>query len=223
MMKLVLSKQAREVCDYLYGLGVVVGPGEHEAFDLEVCCSQFFPNHIVAVIDQCLKGKKPGLRLMRAQSMGWRYFAGPVRSYLRGRALAHQPGRPDLGLMLVPWSHKVWSITTSSFLVHDMNRTEADTLIFSLPHLCDQETLVLALNACRDRGIRTVPYLHGVLTRDRAQRAAPIFERDRDEERPWAPGELEAVEERLGVEDWNERLATADSVRAMRNGKAQRR
>lgn len=190
--------------------GIDPGNGERGRFDLEVCCSQYLTSQILVVVNTCLIGKQQTKLLFRAQEMGWSFFAPHVRRLLQHRQAAWQQVAPDQGLIIEGWSHKVYSIVMSAFALTDVGRPEVNDVLFRIPHLCNQEGLVLAIAAAKERKQRSIPYLRGILERDRAQRVAERDER-LDSTPIWQPPtEREVVDIDSAVRAWERAQRTID-------------
>lgn len=176
-----VSKDARRVISHLGQLGIVLELGQNGIFDVEVACSQFFPNHIIGVIDQVLRGNDPLTKIERAQEQKWDYFSKPVSNMLRGRTAAWQePQVPIEESWNESWARRVYSIISTAFLVHDINRAEANTIMFDIPPITtDRDALVAAIHAAKDRRVRSVPYLKAILERTEAQRRAERAEEEK--------------------------------------------
>lgn len=212
------SKEARKVLDFLDQYGIDVPLGEKQRFDLEVCCSLFYPNHIIGVVQKVLKGGNALAKLNRAQSDGWKYFAAPVRSMLKGRHSAHHQNQPDPDdIENRAWAAKVYSIVITTLVYHDINRSEANSLIWEVPPLVgNRNALLEAIQVCRSQDARSIPYLRGVLIREDAKREARKYERRR-----LASGDLwePATDpiENLGPvqDDWDEKRKDIDLIQSM--------
>lgn len=220
-----MSKEARTVSDHLDALGIEVDLG-HGLWDLEVVCSQFFPNHIIGVIDKVLKGKdvrKTLIKLEKAQEIGWPYFDKPVRDFLTRRRSAHYDSSPSLSLLTdwSDWSRKCYSIVTSTYLVHDMNRDEANDLVFKIPRFApNRQALMDGVLAAKRQRVRSVSYLRGIVSRDHAQRQARAKERkDEEATTPFEPPAIDVPDPSAFAEEWHTQRKVQRALREIRNAK----
>ena len=203
-----MSRDARRITDHLTSYGI--DSDLKDRFDIEVACSQFLPNHIMGVVDQILKGKKSIDKLTRAQDRRWDYFNKPVYDILTRRHSAWQNIQLELD-SIIPFAMDAYSIVTATLLPHDINRVETNLLIYEIPPLGNRDDILGAVRICKDRGARSVAYLHAILSRQRAKKLAEIEERKKSEIPVWKPGELERLEESLGVvEDWDDKKKLVD-------------
>ena len=125
---------------------------------------------------------------MRAQEKGWLYFDKPVRDMLAGRANACRPKVevPKVG----DWHRAVYSVVTNALLAGDMNRDEVLLLLAEVAEVAtDKNDLGFAISVCRKQGNYNIPYLAGVLKRERQKerkRTEDIVE-SRPSGTPWTP------------------------------------
>lgn len=185
-METYVSSDARQVIERLATIGVQV-EGD-DLFDLEHCCATWYTTHIIGVIDSVLKGGNQVAKVLKAQDQGWQYFAKPVKSMLKGR---HPAWREEGNRVHADHAPKIYRAVTRTLLLADMNRTEADLLIFDIPHMVDVAGLSSAVQACKSQNKRTVYYLNGVIKRE-VQTAAGRrreIEQDRSMNSPWEPPE----------------------------------
>lgn len=208
-----MSRDARRVVNHLntYGIDIELGGGQ---FDIEVSCSMFFPTHIMGVIDQILKGKNAVDKLLRAQDRGWDYFKKPIRDFLSHRTSSWQKAKRDEEP--IQFAPRAYSIVVSTYLAHDINRAEADLLVYEIPELGDRDVLLHGIIISKRHSVRSVSYLHGILLRERARRTADIDERESRREKVWEPGELERIEDHLGLsDDWEQKRKSIKSKKAL--------
>lgn len=207
------SKDARKVLDHLEGLGIDVPlGGEERRFALEVACSLFYPNHIISVIASVLNGKSAWQKLNRAQRDGWRYFNKPVYDFLRKRQPAQRSDVPDLEIEHEGWASRVWDVTVTTLLIHDINRQEANTLLYEIPRLVpDRHALLDAIGICKNNQAWSIPYLHGILVREDAKREAQRIERNKlTENEGWEPDTEPPDDLDPLIDDWNRKRRDVD-------------
>lgn len=199
-MSYYVSRDSRRILNHLEEYDISISDPKH-LLDVEICLSRFYPNHVIGVIDKCLSGKNLLKKLGRAQQRSWNYFKKPVRDLLSSRKPAHRKNPPNQEKLLSEgWVSKVYSIVTSSLLINDMSREEADKLIYEVPHYArDRMDLVHAITPCKEHGSRNVHYLLGVLRNEREReegRTKELLKR-RSKGEPWEPDE----ESRLSEEE----------------------
>jgi len=221
-----MSKDARFVIKRLDLFGIEISRTiENGVFDLELCCLWFKRNHIVGVIDLCLKGKNTAAKLMKAQDQGWGYFARPVQDMLSTRMTAQFPrGTPyNTDTPVLPWSAEAYYLVTQSLLTHDINRAESGMLVFDVPLLGGKADVVSAMTICRDRNARSIPYLHGIMTRNAAQRTARLQERKESEVGVWKPTDEVIEDSSDHGDDWEFRRMGIQSVKHLGQNPRRRR
>ena len=212
-----MSRDARKVVDRMESLGIEIEGTQY--FQVEVACSMFFPNHIMTVIDKVLSGKNASTKLFKAQDDGWYYFANPVTSMLKGRTTAWQPqapGEEDMVGWVPEHAAAAYEIVCVTMLPHDMNRTEANQLLYDCPLLAGRDGFIEAIKICKDRNARSIPYLHGILERKAAQVMAYIRERDDATELVWVPDtDVDTIPSDAAAADWERRTKFIKSMRAL--------
>lgn len=211
-----MSKEARKVTSYLATVGVEIELGNDGIFDVEVSCSQFFPNHIVGVIQTCFKGKGLPEKLEKAQEKRWAYFKKPVSSILGGRTAAWQDNPPIIEESWnETWARRVYGIVVTTFLVHDINRAEANSILFDIPPLTgDRDALIAAIHSAKDRRVRSVPYLKAILEREAGRRQAEREEQESSRVKPWEPGDIVIATDAL--DGWEEAQRRIDVHKAFK-------
>lgn len=218
--KIHMSKQAREVVNHLADLGVEVAMGEDQLFDIEVCCSRWYASHILTVIKTVLSGGHVIRKLHRAQGRGWSYFARPTRDMLKSRDNAQRKDWPDEEIM-EGWAAKVYSIVMTTLVPHDINRAEANSLIYGIPQLVfDRNDLVMAIGICKRQDARSISYLAGVLMREDARREARHAEHKKmTTGELWEPDHPPMTEEEADqiVESWNIKSRNISINKALRD------
>lgn len=173
-----------------------IGVNESQLIWLELTCSFFFPNHIQTVINQILSGGNEDAKLAKARKLGWEYFNKPCYDLLckRIEARRHKSvGGVTAGPGLygpTPTQLTWWTRCQQRLLVRDMDRGEADIILFELSSL-DPELLNFreAVRVCKERDIRSPRYLMGILNREIQEKQGKATERDREQEteQPWEP------------------------------------
>jgi hypothetical protein len=208
-----LSGDARKIQVWLQDRGIAL----EEPVSLEYTCSVFFPNHIIGVCDHVLsKGDIMG-KLERAQDQGWSYFEKPIWSILEGRETAHRRKRP--WPKLPPRADAAWRVVQARLLLSDMSRDDADLLLFAIPEMADKLALSEAIRVCRERDIRTVAYLHGILRRRQQERQGKQRERRESGGDPWTPPAIDPIEIADAARfeyEWGEILRDVDIERGLR-------
>lgn len=221
-----MSKDARKVVNHLGRFGIEIDIGE-EIFQIDVACSMYFPNHIISVIDQVLGGKNKVKKLFKAQEDGWYYFAAPIVSMLKGRTTAWQPACPDED-DLFGWSPEqaaaAYILVCSSMIPHDMNRTEANQLLYDCPRLGGRDEFIEAIHICKERNARSIPYLHGILERKSAQIQAFIKERDARDVGVWIPDVAgDTIQSDEATSRWESFKHTIKSIKSLNEAPRRRR
>lgn len=171
-----VSSDARRILDYLSARGIDIA-SIYDIFNIEVCCSLWWPNHIEMVIDRCLTGNNVYKKLNRARDQGWEYFERPIRKLLPKRPGAQRNDREIVNEddIVVGWSVKVYSMIANLLLISDMDRREVNLLLYKVPHLCTSTIEILdAIEICKNtsRGSRNIYYLNGVLKKTRQRKDA---------------------------------------------------
>lgn len=184
-----MSKSARKVVKCLNRFGVDVEGTVY--FQIEVACSMFYHTHIIGVIESVLKSGGVAQKLFKAQEFGWYYFAQPITDMLKSRNSAQNINFPGIDeTFVVERSAKVYGIVCTTLLAHDINSQEINQLLYDVPPLCNKNSLMESIRICKDRGARSIPYLHGILERRGADLRARLKERDDDTKDVWIPGEV---------------------------------
>lgn len=215
------SSSGRKVATFLQSVGIE--PSLDDAYRIELAAFRFWPNHIIGVCEQVLKGS--AAKLQRAQDQGWEYFDKPVWQILSKRGPAQRPGlvspAPEKASALPCFKH-----VQTSLLIRDMDDKEVEMLFFSIPKLVPKrEVLMQAIRSCIDRDVRNVHYLHGVLKR-RKQEKEGATAKLRVGNEPWEPAaDYEplgpAERARLEVEWKRDADKTIAIMRNLREFKAQ--
>lgn len=169
MSKVYVSRSARKVLDFQ---GFDPYPPAQQ-YLLELNCLQFFPNHIISVVEQILK-KADGSALERFMDQGWVYMSQPVRSILKNRKKAWRPAAPgDMIYDLDPWHLEVYAHLVGT-LEHDFNEQEAKALLLEIPLMTmDRPNLLMdARRAAEQQRNRNILYLKGIIEREAGTRDA---------------------------------------------------
>lgn len=199
-----LSYDGRRIYDRLRALGIELGA--QDCFDLERAALDFFPNHIIGVIDACFTtGDRIG-KLSRAQERGWGYFEKPVRQLLSKRESACR----DAGEVPIAEAATVWQLAQARLLVRDMDYAEALILFSTIPvalrtHQITIDDIRQGIAICRDRDARTPYFLRGIVRKLIGHRMGMSRERQLEhagqlhlwlpDTEPLTPAEIVAVEE----------------------------
>lgn len=212
------SKDARTVVNHLANIGVEVESKE-DGYALEWACVQFFPNHIMGVIDKIMKGGRVAEKLAKAQDQGWGYFNKPVHSMLGGRTAAWKDA--DLPEEFNPeWGLKVYGMVTSGMLLSDMTNDEAKLLIVTIPTLTtDPNEIIGAVRVCKQRQSRSVYYLNGILSRTDQQKKGRIKEVKREAEemnKPFQPPEDFQPLDPDTIGDFDSKMRDAELIHHLR-------
>lgn len=218
-----VSNDARRVLASLQSFGIEVP--ESQLIWLELVCSYFFPNHIVKTVEKVKPKSKTSI--LKAIEEGWDYFDKPCYNLLTKRDGARRPNTPSIvhdGP--TPSQQLWWERCQRSLLVRDMDRGEADCILWELPELDpDSERFREAVRVCKERDTRSPRYLVGILNRANQEKAGKARERDRKravEPQPWEPPEgyqpIPAAERaRLEVEWANEGKSNTEIMKLLRD------
>lgn len=214
-MTLRLSTDGRHVVEWLEERGIPVSV--EDGMYIEHAVSHFYPNHVISVLEHILSRGRVADRLMKAQDQGWDYFRKPVWSMLPKRKHARRGG--DIR-ELPEGADFVWRLV-QGFVLTDLNRAEADAVLYEIPDLIRGKRDILdGIRVSRDRDVRTIPYLHGVLRRKQQERTGRARE-CRDSEDPWEPPEdwepLDAGERAELEIDWRQSNQDIDIMRGLRD------
>lgn len=176
-----VSYDARKVMDALKEKGVTIT----DRLNLELQVGLYWPNHIIGVCEKLLK---TDAAVAKANAGGWfGYFNTPVINLLSKRIPAHRTNQ----ITAANCSDAVYKSVTGGLLVADFTMDELKLLLVDIPAMVQNDRLALtsAISACKDRGSRSVFYLHGVLKRGHATKAGMRKQRDEDMSavKPWEP------------------------------------
>ncbi len=187
MSDLFISKDARRVTAELEGFGVHLT--EDDLINVDYVTAAFHVNHIIKTIRSVMTG--PGnkiVRLLKAQDEGWDYFLKPIWSMLPVRQSACRVW-PFVKPPVV--NESLYKRVSKSLLVGDMNREEANILMFNLPALNPtSEQVSDAIKICKQNDTRTVYYLRGILEREYNKARAKVQETEHElasNNQPWSP------------------------------------
>lgn len=180
-------------------------------YDVELAVHQFYPNHIIGVIDKVLKTDEESLQ--RAMKGGWNYLLKPINSMLGPRSAAHRESYEPL--QLGPRHQGIVRTIQGDLCLADYNMTEQKLLLKDIPEMAEAMGLDIewSIKACRNQGKRSIYYLHGVIKREFQTREGRLHEIQQaaqaDGARAWTPPEdFEPLDlgERLEFQlDWQSR------------------
>ena len=200
-----MGRGTRNVVKMLKDMGIPLETNE-EFYQVEVACTYYYPNHIIGVIQKIMGKGDVIQKFFKAQDHGWAYFAKPIDDMLGSRDNARNPhyqGPVSDTEFNIKHHVEIYNMVCCHLLAHDINIREVNMLLWAVPLYCDDETLLEAIHICKDRGIRNIPYLYGILERRDADLRARIRDRDEDVVDVWVPGKNDdTIEGDKAADEW---------------------
>lgn len=179
------SFETRKVIDAVEQYGITVDASDYAA--IERIIGTFWNTHVVKIIHQVMTGGDPAKKIQKAEMLGWRYFEKPILSMLsaRGGAMRNE----GISFVEDSWNEQVYNLVTANLLLADFNMTELALLVVQIPAMVSTaHNLSLAMQAARDRNVRTIYYLHGIIQREYQTAQGRIKEiQEQPESRGWEP------------------------------------
>ncbi len=210
------SFEARKVIDTIEQYGITVDGNEY--FRIEAMVGTFWNTHVIKVIGQIMKGGNPDKKIAKAESIGFSYFEKPLISMLTPRGGASRATPIEVK---GDWTEQVYNLVTANLLLADFNMTELALLVEGIPRMMTEVAdLSRAMAACRERNIRSIYYLHGVVQKEYATAQGRIREiQEKPEDLGWQPDadfeKMDPVERIELLGDWRSKLEDIEITKAL--------
>jgi hypothetical protein len=226
MSKFPCSYDARKVFERLSDYGIELP--RQDDFNVEMAVGEFFPNHVIGVIDDILKRGTPGnahKKMAKIAEMGWAYFNKPVWAMLSARTGALRTN--SISIEHNEKNTRIYGVVTASLLLADFNMDELRILCIDLPAIIgDDAALSNAIEAAKRQSARSIYYLQGILRREYQTtqgRIKEIQSQAQQHDKGWAPPtgfeEMDIVDRRELHSDWLDKLNSIKVAKALNDAK----